>query len=409
MEIRGIPMKYIIILGDGMSDRPLEQLGGKTPLMVANKPSIDSLCAKGRCGKLVTVPEDMSPGSAVANLAVLGYNPREVFQGRGVLEAASMGVELAPEDLAMRCNLICIENDRIKNHSAGHISTGEASQLIDELNRTLGSPEMVFHPGVSYRHLFVMKNGSDKLACTPPHDVPGTRFGEVMIRATAPEGEETAQILNSLILKSQAILDNHPVNRARIAAGKDPANSVWFWSPGHRPKMKTLQELYGLRGAVISAVDLIKGLGIYAGMDVIEVEGATGLYDTNYEGKARAAVEALNDYDIVYLHVEATDEAGHEGDIDLKIRTIEYLDNRIVKFVADEAAKMPEPVAIAITPDHGTPCAVRTHVHDPVPFLIYNPLLAPDAVTRYDEESVKRGSFGTLHGAQFIQALLARE
>ncbi len=399
-------MKYVIILGDGMSDRPLEQLGGKTPLMVADIPNIDALCARGRCGKFVTVPEDMHPGSAVANLAVLGYNAREVFQGRGVLEAASMGVELDPTDLAMRCNLICIEDDIIKNHSAGHITTEESTGIINELNRTIGSLDMIFHPGVSYRHLFVMKNGSDKIACTPPHDVPGTPFTDVMIRAASSEGEATATSLNSLILKSQAILEKHPVNQKRISAGKDPANSVWFWSPGHRPKMKTMQELYNIKGAVISAVDLVKGLGIYAGMDVIEVEGATGLYDTNYEGKARAAVEALADHDLVYLHVEATDEAGHEGDIDLKIRTIEYLDKRIVKFIAEETAKMTEPVAIAVTPDHGTPCAVRTHVHDPVPFLIYNPLLEPDAVTRYDEESTKRGSFGTIVGDQFMKALI---
>lgn len=401
-------MKHIIILGDGMADRPLDKLDGKTPLMVARKPNIDALCAHGRCGKLITVPEDMPPGSEVANLAVLGYDPREVYQGRGVLEAASMGVELEMDDLAMRCNLICVENGRIKNHSAGHISTEEATELIGALNRELATPEIKFHAGFSYRHLFVMKNGSDKIACTPPHDVPGTPFADVMVRATSPEGEETAHALNSLILASQKILAEHPVNLARIANGKDPANSIWFWSQGHRPKMKTLQELYGIRGAVISAVDLIKGLGIYAGMDVIEVEGATGLYDTNYEGKAQAAVDALAKYDFVYLHVEATDEAGHEGDIDLKIRTIEYLDSRIVKFVAEETAKMAEPVAIGITPDHATPCAVRTHVHDPVPFVIFNPLLPPDEVIQYDEESVKRGFYGTLRGAEFIKALLMR-
>jgi 2,3-bisphosphoglycerate-independent phosphoglycerate mutase len=252
----------------------------------------------------------------------------------------------------------------------------------------------------------VLKNGSDEISCTPPHDVPGTPFTDVMIRANSTEGAETAKILNTLVIKSQAILEKHPVNLKRISEGKDPANSVWFWSPGHRPKMKTLQELYGIKGAVISAVDLVKGLGIYAGMDVIEVEGATGLYDTNYEGKARAAVDALADHNLVYLHVEATDEAGHEGDVDLKIRTIEYLDSRIVKYIAEETAKMDEPVAIAITPDHGTPCAVRTHVHDPVPFLIYNPLLEPDAVTRYDEESAKRGSFGTIIGDRFMKALI---
>jgi len=402
-------MKYIIILGDGMSDRPIESLGGRTPLMVADIPNIDSLCAGGRCGKFVTVPPDMPPGSAVANLAVLGYNPAEVFQGRGVLEAASMGVELEYSDLAMRCNLICIENGKIKNHSAGHISTGESNQLIETLNEQLGSDTMVFYPGVSYRHLFVLKDGSDAVSCTPPHDVPGTDFADVMINSSEPEGEKTALLLNNLILRSQDILKDHPVNLKRISEGKDPANSVWFWSPGYKPEMKTLTELYGIRGAVISAVDLVKGLGIYAGMDVIEVEGATGLYDTNYEGKAQAAIDALKgDYDFVYLHVEATDEAGHEGNVDLKIRTIEYLDKRVVSYIIRETEKMKEDVAIAITPDHGTPCDVRTHVHDPVPFLIYHPGENPDDIRNYDETSTESGSYGTIRGDTFIRALFNR-
>ncbi len=402
-------MKYIIILGDGMSDRPIASLGGKTPLMAADIPNIDSLCARGRCGKFVTVQPDMPPGSAVANLSVLGYDPALVFAGRGVLEAASMGVELEFSDLAMRCNLICIENGKIKNHSAGHISTVESHKLIETLNEELGSEIMKFHAGVSYRHLFVLKEGSDAISCTPPHDVPGTDFDNVMIDALKPEGNSTASLLNILILKSQEILKDHPVNLKRISEGKDPANSVWFWSPGHKPRMKTLTELYGIKGAVISAVDLVKGLGIYAGMDVIEVEGATGLYDTNYEGKAQAAIDALRgDYDFVYLHVEATDEAGHEGDVDLKIRTIEYLDRRVVRFIVEEAEKMQEDVAIAITPDHGTPCDIRTHVHDPVPFLIYHPGEDRDDVTRYDEISTENGSYGTVEGDAFIRALLNR-
>jgi 2,3-bisphosphoglycerate-independent phosphoglycerate mutase len=402
-------MKYIIILGDGMSDRPIESLGWKTPLMVADKPNIDSLCSRGRSGKFVTVPPGMPPGSEVANLAVLGYNPAEVFQGRGVLEAASMGVELDSNDLAMRCNLICIEGGKIKNHSAGHISTEESHELIETLNREMASDTMFFHPGVSYRHLFVLKNGSDAISCTPPHDVPGTDFASVMIRVLKPEGEKTAALLNRLILTSQMILKDHPVNRKRLSEGKDPANSVWFWSPGHKPKMKTLSEMYGVKGAVISAVDLVKGLGIYAGMDVIEVEGATGLYDTNYEGKAGAAVAALKGgYDFVYLHVEATDEAGHEGNVDLKIRTIEYLDRRVVKFISEETEKMDDDVAIAISPDHGTPCDIRTHVHDPVPFLIYHPGEEPDSVMHYDEVSAESGSYGTIKGDTFIRTLLNR-
>ena len=398
-------MKYLIILGDGMSDRPLPELDGKTPLMVADTPNMDLLASKGRCGKFITVPADMHPGSAVANLAVLGYDALEVFQGRGVLEAASMGVELEPTDLAMRCNLICVKDGKIKNHSAGHISTEESTQLIEELNWSIGKRNMLFHPGVSYRHLFVMKNGCDEISCTPPHDVPGTPFMSVLIKGNTDRGTNTAGTLNGLILKSQVVLKKHEVNQKRIANGKDPANSIWFWSPGHRPKMKTLQELYGVKGAVISAVDLVKGLGIYAGMDVIEVEGATGLYDTNYEGKAEAAVDALADHDLVYLHVEATDEAGHEGDIDLKIETIEYLDKRIVKYVMEETAKVDEPVTIALTPDHGTPCAVRTHVHDPVPFIICDPQQDPDGVQKYDEDSCEGGCYGTISSTRFMKAL----
>lgn len=400
-------MKYIIILGDGMSDRPIESLGGKTPLMAADIPNIDSLCSMGRCGKFVTVQADMPPGSAVANLSVLGYDPAEVFQGRGVLEAASMGVELDYSDLAMRCNLICIEDGKIKNHSAGHIGTEESHRLVEALNKELGTGTMSFYPGVSYRHLFVLKDGSDAISCTPPHDVPGTDYNKVMVESSEAAGEKTAELLNSIILKSHEILSSHPVNQKRITEGKDPANSVWFWSPGFRPKMKTMTELYGIKGAVISAVDLVKGLGIYAGLDVIEVEGVTGLYDTNYEGKAQAAVDALKgDYDFVYLHVEATDEAGHEGDVGLKIRTIEYLDNRIVKYIMEQTSCMPEDVAIAITPDHGTPCDVRTHVHDPVPFLIYRPGETPDDVSRYDEVSTESGSYGTIEGDTFIRSLL---
>jgi 2,3-bisphosphoglycerate-independent phosphoglycerate mutase len=399
-------MKYVIILGDGMSDRPLESLGGQTPLMVAHKPHIDLLCAGGRCGLFVTVPPGMPPGSAVANLAVLGYDPAKTFRGRGVLEAASMGVELEPTDIAMRCNLISVENGRIKNHSAGHITTPEARELIEFLDRELGTETVHFHPGISYRHLLVLNEGSEDIECTPPHDVPGQEFEPLMIRPLQEEALETVDLLNGLIRRSQKMLRDHPVNLSRIAEGKDPANSAWFWSPGRRPMMKTLNELYGITGAVISAVDLVKGLGVYAGLEVIEVEGATGLYDTNYEGKAEAALKALEDHDLVYVHVEASDEAGHEGDVDLKVRTIEYLDSRLVRHIVEGTSNMSEDVAIAVTPDHGTPCSVRTHVHDPVPFLVYRPGEEPDDVTLYDEESVKKGSLGTIRGDSFIRTLL---
>lgn len=387
-----------------MSDYPLESLGNKTPLMSANTPNIDALAVKSRCGKLVTVPDDMPPGSEIANMGVLGYDVRKLYQGRGVLEAASMGVELEQTDLAMRVNLICVEDGILKNHSAGHITTEESHQLIETLQKELGSEIINFHPGVSYRHLFVLKNGKNDFACTPPHDVPGTPFRDVLIK---PKGEDTqtTDFLNDLILRSQEILENHPVNIKRKAEGKDPANSIWFWSPGNKPEMKTFMELYGKTGAVISAVDLIYGIGVYAGFKKIHVEGSTGLYDTNYEGKAKAAVEALKEVDFVFLHIEASDEAGHEGDEILKTKTIEYLDYRVIKYIVEETAQMDEDVAIAFIPDHATPCALRTHTHDPVPFLIYHPDEKGDEVTEYNEVAVEKGYYGLLKDDEFIKAL----
>ena len=400
-------MKYIIILADGCSDYPIKILGDKTPLMAAKTPYIDALCARSRCGLLKTVPDDMPPGSEIANMAVLGYDVKQVYQGRGVLEAASMGIDLVPDDLAMRCNLICLDEEgRIKNHSAGHIPTEESHELIEMLNKKIPGDQYQFHPGVSYRHLFVLHGGSDQVVCTPPHDVPGTFFRDVMVKSKNLEGDTTAELLNDLILKSQALLGDHPINRKRIASGKDPANSVWFWSPGYRPDMKTFMELYGKQGAVISAVDLIYGIGVYAGFKPIKVPGSTGLYDTNYEGKAKAAVDALKDTDLVYLHIEASDEAGHEGDADLKVRTLEYLDQRVVKYITEKTAGMDEPVAIAILPDHPTPCDLRTHTHDPVPFMMYHPGIEGDQVKEYDEKSVEKGSFGLLAGDEFIKHFL---
>jgi len=400
-------MKYIVILGDGMADRPMESLGRKTPLMVANTPNIDALCAKGRTGQLVTVPEDMPASSDVANLGVLGYNVREIYEGRGVLEAASMGVEIEPGDMGMRCNLICIENGNIKNHSAGHITSEEAGQLIETLNQELASETIRFYPGVSYRHLLVIKHGVKDLTCTPPHDVPGTLFKDVLVRAKTEGAKVTADLLNALIIKSQTILKDHPLNQKRIQADKDPANSIWPWSPGYKPSMKTFKELYDVNsGVVISAVDLIQGLGVYAGFEMIKVKGATGLYDTNYEGKAKAAIDALQNVDFIYLHIEASDEAGHEGDEQLKIKTIEYLDRRVVKYIVEKTAEMAADVAIAILPDHLTPCEVRTHTHEAVPFLIYHPGETPDDVSEYNEASVANGYYGRLEGNQFIKALL---
>jgi len=401
-------MKYIIILGDGMADHPIKKLGNRTPLQAANIPNIDKLAKMGRCGLFQSVPLDMPPGSEVANLAVLGYDVHKVYEGRGVLEGASMGVEIKEGDLAMRCNLICIEDDKIKNHSSGHISTEESHILIDFLNEKLANEIIEFHKGISFRHLLVIKGGNNDLMFTPPHDVPGTRFKDVMIKPTSSNGNETCNLLNDLILKSQELLKDHPVNLKRVAEGKDPANSVWFWSSGYKPSMRTLNDKYGISGAVISAVDIIKGLGVYAGMDVIEVEGATGLTDTNYEGKAQAAVEAIKTHDLVYLHVEATDEAGHAGDVDLKIKALEYLDARVVKYVYEATSNMEEDVTIAVLPDHATPCEIRTHTHDAIPFIIYNPNYEADDITEYDEESCKNGGFGMIEEDEFITTLLEK-
>ena len=400
-------MKSIIILGDGMADEPIEALGGKTPMQYADTPYMDKLAEMGVTGRMKTVADGFHPGSEVANMAVLGYDLPTVYEGRGVLEAASIGYDLKPSEMAMRCNLICVEGDILKNHSSGHITTEEADELIRFLNEKLGSDRIHFYTGVSYRHLLVVKGGDKRLDCTPPHDVPLHPFRPLMIKPEAPEAQETADLLYNLILQSQEILKDHPVNLQRIAAGKDPANSIWPWSPGYRPAMQTMQEMYGFKqGSVISAVDLIRGIGVYAGLEVIDVEGATGLYDTNYEGKAHAALEALKTNDFVYLHVEASDEAGHEGDVDLKIRTIENLDKRAIGILFEELQKWDEPVAIAVLPDHPTPCAIRTHTNTPVPFLIYKPGQEPDSVTRFDEFSVLEGKHGILEKDEFIKELL---
>ena len=402
-------MKYIIVLGDGMADEPIEALGGLTPLQAAKTPMMDWLAKNGRVGRLNTVPDGFHPGSEIANMSVLGYNVSEVFEGRGSLEAASMGVDIKDDEMAMRCNLICIENGKIKNHSAGHITTEESVELMHFLQEKLSDGRVSFYPGVSYRHLMKIKDADKNLNCTPPHDVPGTDFMDVMVKSLTDEADETADYINSLILDSQELLASHPINQKRIAEGKDPANSIWPWSPGYKPSMKTLKEIFGINsGVVISAVDLIRGIGVYAGLKPIIGDGATGLYDTNYEGKADAAINALRDNDFVFLHIEASDEAGHEGDVDLKIRTIEYLDSRILAPLMEAVSKMDEPVAIAVLPDHPTPCRLRTHTNSPIPFVIYTPSIEPDMVTTYDEISAMNGGYGLMSGDEFIKELLSK-
>lgn len=403
-------MKYIIILGDGMADEPIAELGGKTPLEAASTPHMDWLAKHSRLGLLNTVPQGYAPGSEVAHLALLGYDLDKVFEGRGTLEAASMCIAVEPGEMAMRCNIICIEDEKIKNHSAGHISDEEARELIDYLNEELSDERVRFFPGVSYRHLIKIKGGDKRIKCTPPHDVPGTPYKDVMVEALVPEAEETARLINELTLRSQELLSKHPVNLKRVAEGKDPANSIWTWSPGYKPAMETLGEKFGIKnGTVISAVDLIRGIGVYCGLKPLIIDGATGLWNTNYEGKAQAAINALkNGSDFVFLHVEASDEAGHEGDYELKKRTIESLDERICRPVIEAMKEIDEPVSIAILPDHPTPCRIRTHSSNPVPFLIYRPGQEPDDVEVMTESAAEKGSYGTMSGDEFIKEFLKK-
>ena len=369
---------------------------------------MDKLARMGRTGRLMTVAPGFHPGSEVANMSVMGYNLPKVYEGRGPLEAASIGVELQPGDMAMRCNIICIEGDNIKNHSAGHITTEEADVLIQYLEEKLGTDRIHFYTGVQYRHLLVIKGGNKQLDCTPPHDVPLKPFRPLMVKAGVPEAQETAELINALILKSQELLAEHPINKKRIAEGKDPANSIWPWSPGYRPQMEPLAEKYPVirKGAVISAVDLINGIGYYAGLRRITVQGATGLYDTNYENKVAAALEALRTDDFVYLHIEASDEAGHEGDFKLKQFTIENLDKRVVGPVYEAVKDWDEPVAIAVLPDHPTPCELRTHTAEPVPFLIYYPGIEPDNVQTFDEVACVEGSYGVMKEDEFMNEFM---
>ena len=422
-------MKRIILLGDGMADWHNEELDGKTALQYAKTPYMDLLAKNGRTGMLKTIQNGFHPGSEVANSAILGYDQTEVYEGRGPLEAASIGVELHPDDLAIRCNLICIENGKIKNHSCGHLETEQADILIKFLQEELskdkdicerfGRQRFCLYTGIQYRHLLVVRGGNKHIICTPPHDVPGKEWKPLMVKAdikqsmaalqTELSAFETAELLNLIIKKSQLLLENHPVNIKRITEGQDPANSVWFWSGGYRPDMKTLKETFPdiCSGVVITAVDLIRGIGKYAGLKCIDVEGATGLYNTNYAGKAQAAIEALHSgEDFVYLHVEASDEAGHEGNAALKIKTIEDFDRLIVKPIYEAAQEMDEPIAIAVLPDHPTPIRLRTHTSEPVPFVIYAPGITPDEVETYDEDSCRQGYYELLEKDEFIKALM---
>ena len=413
-----------------MADLPVERLGGKTLLQYAHKPMMDQLAREGRCGRLVTVPEGFPPGSEVANTAILGYDLNKVYEGRGPLEAASIGYEMADDDFAIRCNIITLEDGKIITHNGGNLETNDARVLIDYLNENLAKPineregceRVKFITGIQYRHLLVIKGGSKHIVCAPPHDHPNEEWrgllvkpeGSVCCDSVATDGkrltsQQTADLINELILRSQELLAKHPYNLAKAAKGERQANSIWPWSGGYRPSMETLMQQYPQvkSGAVISAVDLIQGIGKYAGLRIIKVPGATGLADTNYEGKAQAAIDALEKDDFVFVHVEASDEAGHDGDLELKLKTIEYLDQRLIAPIYNKVMTWDEPVCIAVLPDHLTPVEMRIHVGQPVPFLIWHRGIQADSVQQYDEVSCVSGAYGLLKLDEFMHALMS--
>ena len=422
-------MKHLVIVADGMADHPVERLGGKTLLQFADVPNMDALACNGRTGRLVTIPDGFSPGSDVANSVILGYDQEKVYEGRGPLEAASIGYEMRPGDLALRVSLISVdERGRIVNHHGGHVTTQESLQLIDCLNAELADERLHFHTGSQYRHLLVIKGGNKHIECALPHDSINKDWHGLLVRPK--EGyehsgddcyfdslgvkhnrlspEETSDILNDLILKSQGLLEKHKVNINRRFCGLPPANLIWPWGGGYRPSMLTLSEKYPevRSGAVVSADNLIRGIGQYAGLKVVDVDGATGFADTNYEGKAKAAIDALRTDDFVFLHIEASDEAGHDGDLKLKLKTIEDIDLRVMGTICSELSDWKEPVCIALLPDHPTPVEMRTHVNEPVPFLVYYHGIKPDSVSCYDEQSCMSGSYGLLRLQEFMEEIM---
>jgi len=376
-----------------MADLPLDALQGRTPLQAAKKPHMDLLARQGRSGLARTVPDGFPPGSDVANLSVLGYAPAECYTGRAPLEAAAMNVHLGPDDIAFRCNFVTIENGLMKDYSAGHISNEEGAELIEALAPLM--PGKRLYPGVSYRNLLVLQAGANAV-CTPPHDISGQPVADHL-----PKGPGRDELIR-LMEEASPVLESHPINLRRIAAGKRPANAIWLWGQGPAPAMPSFAERYGLSGAMISAVDLLKGIGRYAGLQVIDVPGATGNIDTNYMGKVASALNALKSCDFVYLHIEAPDEAGHEGNIDLKVRAIELFDERIVGPMVEGLEKSGESWRILLLPDHATPISIKTHSRDPVPFTIAGSEVEPDGVRSFDEDAARAGGYGMVEATELV-------
>ncbi len=390
-----------------MADYPVPELGDKTPLQVAKKPNMDMIAARGRNGLIKTVPDGMSPGSETAILSVLGYDPQIYCTGRGPLEAPARGIKLGKDDAAFRCNLITEKEGMLVDYSAGHITTKEAEPLIEAVKEAFEKPGKVeFYSGLDYRHFLILRDVPDSrlIECTPPHDASGMKISDILPKAKMEKLEAMANLLGKMILKSKKILESHPVNVLRLSSGKNPGNMIWPWGGGPKPSMPSFKEKYGLSAAVISAVDLVKGIGAYSGMRVISVPGATGLSNTNYEGKADYALKALEEKDFVFVHVEAPDEAGHVGDPELKVRTIEDLDKRLLGRIL---AGLRQPCAIALLPDHPTPIKVGTHTRDPVPFAVYSPQAKPDGVSKFDESSAKNGVYGQVTQRSLISILVS--
>ena len=401
-------MKYVVILGDGMADYRQPSLNNKTPLMLANKPFIDALAPLSEVGLCRTVPCGMKPGSDVANLSVLGYDPHECYTGRSPLEAASIGLDLLDTDVTARANLVTVSNESdyqdktMIDYSAGEISTVEAKELIEFLANRINNDKYSLHAGISYRHCLVMANGTVAGDLTPPHDITGKPVKDHL--PTTEAGKRLLEIQK----QSYELLKDHPVNLKRIKEGKNPANSLWFWGEGTKPALESFKKRFGLKGAIISAVDLLKGIGKLADMRVIEVEGATGNYDTNFIGKAKACVDALNDgIDFVYVHMEAPDECGHHGDTENKIFSIGEIDQKVVKYVVEKLNESGEDYAILIAPDHPTPISIKTHCSDPVPYLIYRKgKNLGNGATAYDEENAENTGVFVENGVTLMQKFL---
>lgn len=400
-------MKYIVILGDGMAGYPLPDRENKTCLQLARKPFIDALAKQSILGTAKTVPEGFKPGSDVANLSVMGYDPAVYYSGRSPLEAASIGIALKDTDVTLRCNLVTLseeepyEEKTMADYSAGEISTAEARELIQALKAEFDRPPFTLYAGISYRHCLVVDGGKTGHELTPPHDISDRKITQYL-----PKGEGSEAFLD-MMKRSYALLKDHPVNVKRRAEGKNPANSVWFWGEGTKPRLENFEKLYGVKGCVISAVDLVKGLGILAGMKVIDVEGATGNWDTNFQGKANACADALlGGSDLVYVHMEAPDECGHHGDIEKKIYSIEQIDG-VVKTVTERLTEAGEPFSLLLCPDHPTPIALKTHTSDPIPFLLYRSGdRGGNGAQAYDEEQARGTGLALSHGYELMQTLL---